>query len=403
MGKIAVRYADEKGQIKEEEFEAKSVDELREALTRKGCFILEEQPDKGFSGIRRTFSSTEKATTKELCEFAKMLKTLIKSGMPVNDALDILLDGANNSPLNRALKVVSEDIRTGVSFSKALARHADIFPNIFIKTVIAGERSGAMEAILQRLIEFFTRSIAIRKKFVGAMIYPSILLAVATIATVYLIVAVVPQFQDLFSSLGAKLPAPTVILINISDFFAEWFTIIISAFIVFVVFIINWAKSTEGKKQLDGIKLKLPVYKTLESYFAYSQFARTMATMISGGIPLYDSLGVVVDTIENKVIAQRMGLIQDQLQRGKGFAKALKQIPDIPHIMQRLAVVGEESGNMAEMLDNLADHFDEEIAELTDKVTALIEPILFIGMAIVVGSVIIALLYPVLTAASQIN
>jgi type IV pilus assembly protein PilC len=145
------------------------------------------------------------------------------------------------------------------------------------------------------------------------------------------------------------------------------------------------------------------VLKKLERYFAYSQFSRTMATMLSGGIPLYDSLSVVLDSLENRVIASQLSVIPLELQRGKGFAKALKVIPDVPPLMIRIAIVGEESGNLDEMLDNLADHFDEEISELTDTITSLIEPVLFVGMAIVVGSVIISLLYPVLTAASQIN
>lgn len=403
MEKISVRYADEKGQVKEEEFEAKSIEELREALRKRGCYILAEQPNKGVSGLARSFRSDGKVSTKELCEFAKMLRTLVKSGMPVNDAIDILLDGAEKTPLNKALKVVSEDIRTGSSFSKALSRHTDIFPNIFIKTIIAGERSGAMEPILKRLIDFFTRSIAIRRKFVGALIYPSILMVVALLATTYLLVSVVPQFEDLFTGMGSKLPWPTLVLMSISNFLAEWIFIIVASIAILVIIYLNWAKSESGRRTIDSIKLKIPVFKVLESYFAYSQFTRTMATMLSGGIPLYDSLAVVVGTIENKVISDRLSGIAGELEKGKGFSKALKQIPNIPTIMHRLSVVGEESGNMPEMLDNLADHFDEEIAELTDKVTSLIEPALFIGMAIVVGSVIIALLYPVLTAASQFN
>ncbi|NLV95505.1 MAG: hypothetical protein GX031_13310 [Candidatus Riflebacteria bacterium] len=166
---------------------------------------------------------------------------------------------------------------------------------------------------------------------------------------------------------------------------------------------IAYFRSTEGKEKLDKFKLNIPVLKKLERYFAYSQFSRTMATMLSGGIPLYDSLSVVLDSLENRVIASQLSVIPLELQRGKGFAKALKVIPDVPPLMIRIAIVGEESGNLDEMLDNLADHFDEEISELTDTITSLIEPVLFVGMAIVVGSVIISLLYPVLTAASQIN
>ncbi|MCK9457645.1 MAG: type II secretion system F family protein [Candidatus Riflebacteria bacterium] len=405
MEKIVVRYADENGCTREETFETESREQLQSALKDRGFYILTEKAlnDGVAAKIKEGLYYEKGVTVKELNEFTKMLRTLIKSGMPVNDAIAVLIDGAPETPLNTALKVVHADIKSGVSLSRALARHTNIFPNIYIKTIVAGERSGALEAILKRLVEYFNNSIAIRRKVTGALIYPAILFVVATLATSYMIVAVVPQFKDLFDGLGTPLPLPTKVLLSVSGFMADWFILLLCVFVLLLAGTIAYFRSTEGKEKLDKFKLNIPVLKKLERYFAYSQFSRTMATMLSGGIPLYDSLSVVLDSLENRVIASQLSVIPLELQRGKGFAKALKVIPDVPPLMIRIAIVGEESGNLDEMLDNLADHFDEEISELTDTITSLIEPVLFVGMAIVVGSVIISLLYPVLTAASQIN
>lgn len=237
----------------------------------------------------------------------------------------------------------------------------------------------------------------------AAMIYPTILLSVSSLAVVYMVIAVVPEFAGLFRSLDAPLPMVTSLLLSASEFLGEWFLLLFCLGMLVVAGIVSYAQSPEGRRKIDRFKLKVPLLRDLEKNFAYSQFARTMSTMVEGGIPILDSLKVVLDSLENKVIARRFSVLPELLEKGLGFGRALKSIPETPTIMVRVVTVGEESGNLGEMLDNLAEHYDEEITELTDTVTSLIEPILFLGMALVVGTLVVALLYPVLTAASQIN
>ncbi|NCB38303.1 MAG: type II secretion system F family protein [Erysipelotrichia bacterium] len=405
MKKIRVRYADDKGHTSEEVFETRSAEEMRRAFIARGYYILSEQAveDSFIDKIRAAFKASSGASVKELNEFTKLIRTLLKSGMPVTDAIEVLLDGAEDTPMNSALRQIHADIGEGVSLSRAMGRHPDVFPDIYIKTVVAGEKAGALENILKRLSEYFTNSIAIRRKVIAALIYPAILLTVSSLAVIYMVVAVVPEFASLFKSLDIPLPMITSILLTTSEFLGEYFWLIFSVVVLMLASLVAFARKPEGRDKIDTFKLKLPLIKELEKNFAFSQFSRTMATMIAGGIPILESLHVVIDSLENRNIAARFSVLPDLLEKGMGFGKALKTIPGTPQIMVRVVNVGEESGNLGEMLENLADHYDDEITELTDTITALIEPILFLGMALVVGTLVVAMLYPVLTAASKIN
>ena len=405
MQRIKIRYADEKGNTSEEVFETRSLEELRAAFSTRGYYILAETSlDESLADqLKAALSFKQRVSLKELNEFTKLIRTLLKSGMPITDAIDVFLDDADDTPLNLALREVHQDIREGISLSRALGRHPDIFPDIYIKTVVAGEKAGAIDNILKRLSDYFTSSLAIRRKVMAAMIYPTILLTVSSLAVVYMVIAVVPEFASLFRSLDAPLPLMTSLLLSASEFLGEWFLLLFCLGMLVFAGVVSYAQSPEGRRKIDRFKLKIPLVRDLEKNFAYSQFARTMSTMVEGGIPILDSLKVVLDSLENKVIAKRFAVLPELLEKGLGFGKALKSIPGTPTIMVRVVTVGEESGNLGEMLDNLAEHYDEEITELTDTVTSLIEPILFLGMALVVGTLVVALLYPVLTAASQIN
>ncbi|GAB4279941.1 MAG: type II secretion system F family protein [Candidatus Rifleibacteriota bacterium] len=405
MERIKVKYSDEKGRTREEIFETRSVKEMRQAFKDQGYYIISEKKEKlGFSeSLKKFFKSGSRVSIKELNEFTKLLRTLIKSGMPITDALAVFLDGAEDTPLNRALKQVKEDITEGISLSSAMGRHPDIFPDIYIKTIVAGEKAGALENILKRISDYFVSTMAIRRKVIAALIYPSILLIVSSLAVTYMVIAVVPEFAGLFKSLDVPLPVLTSMLLSASEFIGNWFWLLACALFIAIMTFVSYARSPGGKLKLDSFKLAIPVIKDLEINYAFSQFSRTLGTMVEGGIPLLDSLEVVLNSIENKVLAARFAILPDLIEKGLGFGKALKKIEGAPKVMVRIIRVGEESGNLGEMLDNLADHYDDEITEITDTITALIEPILFLGMAMVVGTLVIAILYPVLTAASNIN
>lgn len=404
MKKVKIKYADDSGTTRVEVFEAKIASDVSSFLIDKGYYVLSEQivSDSYSETIRNLLLSTNRVSQKELNEFTKLLRTLIKSGMPVTTAIDLLTDGVDDTLLNRTLKSVKADIHKGVSLSAALSKYPNVFPDIYVKTIIAGEKAGALEDVLLRLSEYLKSSILIKQKIVSALIYPAILLLFSSIAIILMLVFVVPEFVLLFESLEMTLPWYTTVVLGLSSYVASNISVLL-AFVLTVVGAFLWYKNTpNGRIKYDAFKLGLPLIGTLEHSFAFSQFSRILATMVNGGIPLLDSLNIVLNSMQNSVFAARYSEVPDLIEAGMNFGNALKQIPETPLVISKIVTVGEESGNLGMMLDNIADHYDGEITELTDRVTALIEPLIFIVLAIFIGGFIVALIGPVLTAVSQI-
>ncbi len=405
MEKVSVRFADDKGRIREAVFETPSIRELEKGLTERGYFLLSTEVLE--KTLWERFSSVlpigRGVSTRELLDFTKLLRTLLKAGLPLKDALDLLQEDSGETPLSHAVSTVVSDIQEGISFSKALSRHPEVFPEIYVRTVVAGERAGALEAVLGRLCQYFANLMAIRAKLIGALIYPVILLGVSAAAVTYMLLRVVPEFVDLFKALDVPLPIYTKLLLWFSGFLSSWWPVFLLVFATGVYAYRRFVETREGRLAVDGVKLRIPLIGDLEGKFALSQFSRTLSTMIGGGIPLMEGLTVVLESLENKALAERLSRLPKEIEQGDSFARALKEVPGIPKMMTRVVHVGEESGNLGEMLSNLADHFDEEISNLTSMITALVEPALFLMMATVVGAFVICLLVPILTAATQIH
>ena len=405
MEKIRIRFADEQGHIQEAVYQAESLEHLRGVLAERGYFILSSEtvPKRISERIKEYLPFGKRVSLGELNEFTKLLRTLLRAGMPLRDSLDVLLDEGQEGELQLALRQVRGDIEEGIAFSRALSRHPLVFPELFVRSVVAGERAGALDEILRRLAQYFENNIALRRKIISAMIYPSILLLVSACAISYMLVAVVPEFADLFQSLNIPLPIYTKLLMDASDFVANWFWVLLGGGFLGVVMLTRYIRTTNGRRQFDELKLTLPILGTLEQKFCLSQFSRTLGTMLQGGIPLVESLNAVLESLENQVIAARLGVLPRELERGAGFAGSLRKIPEASMMMVKMVHVGEESGNLGEMLEHLSDYYDDEIDQLTTTLTSLIEPLMFLGLALLVGGLIIAILLPVLSAASNIG
>ncbi len=405
MDRILIKFADDRGRIRETVFETAAPGDLRQALVERGYYILSEEIlDKGlWERVQGVLPFLGGVSLTELADFTKLLRTLLKAGLPLRDALDVFLEEAAKGPLIQAIEQVRDDIDEGISFSKALARHPLVFPEIYVRTVVAGEKAGTLEAILGRLVLHFQGMVAVRRKLVAALIYPSVLLLVSLVAITFMVVKVVPEFVDLFRSLDVPLPVFTQMVLGLSSVIGTWFWFIVAGLVAGAYSLLQFSRTPGGRSLIDRLKLRLPLLGSLEEKFAYSQFSRTLSTMLKGGLPLVESLAVVLDSLENKAVAARLEALPGMLGRGESFAKSLKIIGEVPTVMVRVVHVGEESGNLGEMLENLAEHYDEEIGTLTSTLTSLVEPLLFLFMAVVLGAFIVALLMPVLTAATNIR
>ncbi|MFZ2960342.1 MAG: type II secretion system F family protein [Candidatus Ozemobacteraceae bacterium] len=405
MHRVLIKFADDRGKLRETVFETDSLPVLRQSLQERGYYLLAEQP------IHKTIKERVLellpfrggVSLGELTEFSQLMRTLLKAGLPLKDSLDVLTDEMPEGALKQALNQVKADITEGISFSRSLGRHPDVFPEIYVRTVVAGEKAGALEQVMSRLIAYFRNTIAVRRKLLAALIYPTILMIVASGAVVFMLVKVVPEFSDLFRSLDVPLPPFTQLVLGLSDFIASWFWVLLAGLLGFMAVFRQYARTLDGRRSIDRLKLRIPIIRVLEEKYAYSQFARTLSTLIQGGISLTEGLQVVIDGLQNKEILHRMHRIIPDIERGDTFAKAMKNVKGAPGAMIKVIHVGEESGNLGEMMNNLADHYDKEIDGLTSTLTSLVEPVLFLLLTTVVGSLIIALLMPVLTAASNIR
>lgn len=405
MQRVQVKFADGKGRVREAVFDTESPDQLRQSLTERGYYIIQE------TSVTKTFQEHLLALSpfgggvslSELTEFSQLLRTLLKAGLPLKDALDVLLEEQPKGPLPHALNTVLNDISEGISFSRALGRHPSVFPDLYVRTVVAGEKAGALEQVLERVIGYYRSMMTIRRKLMAAMIYPAILLMVSAGAITFMLVKVFPEFSNLFQTLDVPLPPLTQVVVGTSDFVAAWFFPLFGLVILAAVLIRNFIRTPSGRRWFDRQKLRIPLIRTLEEKYAFSQFSRTLSTLIEGGIPLIEGLQVVIDGLENKELAWKMRTLQPDIERGDTFAKAMRNIPETPAALSRIIHVGEESGQLAGMLNNLADHYDEEIEALTSTLTSLIEPLMFLMLTAVVGTMIVALLLPIMSAASNIR
>lgn len=372
---------------------------VKEQLVRQGLFPTTITFSK--EGARQPFYKTlfaGKVTTKEKILFTKQLSVLLKAGIPLVQSVELLIDQFKGK-FGTMLIAIKDDLKEGSSFANALNKYPDTFDKIYVQLVRAGEASGKLEPILDRLVIFFERSEEIRKRIRDALMQPIIQLVVATIAVTFLVIKVVPSLAKNFSRQGQTLPAPTRILMGVSEVVSSYYLPIL---IIFVVFFVGYRyiKSTDkGGRFIDKIKLKIPLIGYFARIKAVVQFSRTLGLLIASGVNLSESLDIVVSIIDNKILAGTLKEARDKIIKQGKIAQYLKQTNLFPPIAIYMISTGEESGQLDTMLITVANNYEEELAEITDKLTGLLSPMLLIVMAGIVGFIVAAITIPMLTMA----
>jgi type IV pilus assembly protein PilC len=381
----------------------KSLSGLQEALNEenaintlmaRGLMVLSIQAKAG--GRRKSGYTTVPDT--DLVLFTRQLATMVDAGLPLVGALTGLYEQAD--PKRQAgLRLVIGDltarVQQGESFHESISKHPRVFNRLYISMVKAGESSGMLSEILDRLAGFLEASSRLRKKVKSAMTYPVIVISIAICITTFLIVKVVPVFAGIFADFGSKLPGPTQILIDISDFIrGNWYYIIIA--IVGIFFGIRAFLRTERGAQLwDRWKLKMPIFGPLVHKICMSRFARTFAQLIRSGVPILEVMEIVGETSGNFVIAQAIKSVSTDVERGDHLTSSLSKQPIFPPMMLRMVAAGESTGKIDVMLEKMADFWDEEIEATLDALTSLIEPILIVVLGVIVGGIVIAMFLPI--------
>jgi type IV pilus assembly protein PilC len=394
------RLAAPSGEITEGQYVADSEARLRHDLEEKGLFVLSLQakgalPWFGLSMPRRT-----SVPSREFLVFNQELATLLKAGMPLVQSLELLKQRVDSPVFKRVLEDVHERVRSGSAMSDAFAAHGSLLPSIYTASLLAGERSGSLDAVLRRFVEYSKTIAAVKRKTVSALVYPVILISLAFILVSIIVLKVVPAFSDFYQSFGAELPLVTRIIVRISDVVRAQFILIVLTLIAVVVGFVLWIRRPGQQARFDSMLLRIPIVGEMASKFATSQMARTMATLLSGGLPLVNALDISTKSIGNQRIAHELEIVAVHVREGESFARALEARGVFPEVAVKLAEVGESTGALQDMLNTVADFYDEEIATNMDRFVTLVEPILLVVMGIVIAGLLLALYMPLFQLSS---
>mgnify|MGYP004654618113 CR=1 FL=1 len=343
--------------------------------------------------------------TKVLTQFTRQLATLVNAGLPLMRGLEVLKRQMKDPQMVEALNGISENISAGGTFSEALTAYPKIFDKLYVNMVKAGEAGGVLEVVLGRLAEFAEKSEKIKNKVKGAMIYPCVVLVAAVGITWFLLVAVIPKFQQVFNDMlgGASLPAITEFVINASEFMQHNGLQIALAVVALVVIYKVIGKTEKGAYFLDALKLKMPVTGTLAQRSAVSKFTRTLGTLLSSGVPILQSLTITRDTTGNRILTQAIQNVHDAVKEGESMTQPLSQCKVFPPMVVSMVEVGEETGALADMLTRIANTYDDEVDNAVAGMTAAIEPALIIILAVVVGTVVIAMFLPMVKIIGSVS
>jgi len=381
------------GEIIEGIYVAQSEAALRRELEDKGLHVLSLKPRLGFAGLNFGRES-RKISRHEFLVFNQELATLLKAGMPLVQSLDILRSRLSNPVFKSVLDDVYEKVRGGTALSDAFSAHGDLFPSVYTASLMAGERSGNLDAVLRRFVAYSKTIDTVRSKTISAMIYPIILVSLAVVLVGIIVVKVVPTFAEFYGSFNAELPLSTRIIVGVSDFVRAQLVPIVIAIGLAAIGFYTWIKQPGRGAQFDRWVLKLPVIGASVHKFSTSQMARTLATLLGGGIPLVNSIDIASRSTGNRFMGRELEIVAGRVREGQSFAHTLLERQTVPDVAIKMIEVGESTGSLTEMLNSLADFYDEEIETEVARFVTLIEPAMLVFMGVVIAGIVLALYLP---------
>lgn len=340
----------------------------------------------------------------EILVFTRQLSTIVNAGLPLLQGLDILAEQTEDPRFSKVLAEIGRDVEGGESFSEALKRHPRVFTDLYVSMVRAGEASGNLDSVLLQLADYMESMEELKRRIRSAMTYPVVAFAMILLIAAGLIIWVVPQFAEIFASFDRQLPAPTRMLIAISEVLRSWRIFLVVAAIIGVVIGLRIYRQTEnGRYATDRLMLRLPVFGKLLRKVAISRFARTLSTLTRSGVAILGALEIVERTAGNEVFARVVRKAGENVRAGETLAEPLARSQEFPAMVTRMIGVGEKTGALEQMLSKISDFYDSEVKAAVDSLTSLIEPILILMMGIVVGGIVIALFMPILQLSSLVQ
>jgi len=390
------------GQIVNGEMEAPSREAVVAQLRRQQVLATSIKPKARDMEIKIPGFGA-KVGDRDLAVVTRQLATMIDAGLPLVQCLDILGQQQENKTFKKTLQEIRQDVEGGATFSAALKRHPKIFGTLFTNMVEAGEAGGILDTILNRLAAYIEKSMTLKKRIKSAMFYPATIVTVAVVVVTFLLIYVIPTFQQLFAGFGATLPLPTLIVLELSRIVRTYLLYMLGGFVLFVVGLRMYYGTEGGRRTIDGLLLKLPVFGPLIRKVSVAKFTRTLGTLVSSGVSILEGLDITARTAGNKVVEEAVFKARTTIAQGKTIAEPLGASGVFPPMVVQMIGVGEQTGALDRMLNKIADFYDEEVDTAVGALTSLLEPLLVIFLGIIIGGVVIAMYLPIFKLISVVG
>jgi type IV pilus assembly protein PilC len=400
MAEFVLKYADARGEIHNQVAEADSEKDLRERLVSQGFLIYSIKPRAGFA--TRLAGRRKKVDLEKFLIFNQQFLTLVRAGLPILKSLDLLADRLTDPKLGRHVKSVRDEVRTGTMLSEAFARQR-VFPPIYVTSILAGEKSGSLVEVLERYIAYQRTSLAIRKKILVSLLYPSVLIVLVFALIVFMVTYVVPNFAQLYSSLQAELPVITQLLIAFGTAAKDY---IVLAFLVLVGGIAGyrlWSQTEAGTETIERIRLRIPLVGDIWIKYQVAQFGRVLGTLLIGGIPLVQALETAAESVGARILKRAIEQARKLVKEGQPLSASLNKTGIFPGLAIDMMEVGESTGALPAMLNSVADFFEDDVNTRMSAVLALIEPAIMLFMGAFVAFVLVALYLPIFSLADTLG
>ena len=379
---------DKNGKLVRGEIRAGGEAAVSASLRRQGILLTKVK--------KRRTSGGRSIKQKDIALFTRQLATMMKAGVPLLQAFDIVGRGATNPRLTKLLGDIRSDVETGTSLSSAFRRHPMHFDALYCNLIEAGEAGGILEALLERLAIYQEKTLALKSKIKSALMYPVAVLTVAFIVLVVIMIKVIPAFKDVFKSFGADLPTPTLVVIAISEFFVAYWWII---FAVMVgggyIFMQSWKRSEKMQMVMDRLLLRLPIFGSLIDKSVIARWTRTLSTMFAAGVPLVEALDSVAGAAGNAVYAEATQRIQRDVSTGSALTTSMQASGVFPNMVIQMSAIGEESGSLDHMLGKAAEFYEDEVDDMVKGLSSLMEPMIIVVLGTIIGAIVVAMYLPI--------
>lgn len=379
---------DKNGRVVKGEMRAGGESVVAASLRRRGIMVNKIK--------KQSFSRGRKITGKDLALFTRQLSTMLKAGVPLMQSFDIVGRGHANPSMARLMNDIRMDVETGTSLNQAFRKYPLYFDPLFCNLVAAGEQAGILETLLDRLAMYQEKTIALKGKIKKALFYPIAIIMVAILVTAVIMIFVIPSFKSVFTSFGADLPAPTLVVIAMSDFFVKYWYVLLAIVFGGGYFILQaWRRSTKVQAIVDRSLLKLPVLGEMLQKASIARWSRTLATTFAAGVPLVEALDSVGPAAGNYVYKEATKSIQTEVNVGTSLAQSMQNTGVFPNMAVQMTQIGEESGSLDSMLSKVADYYEREVDETVDALSSLLEPMIMVVLGVIIGGIVIAIYMPI--------